>query len=60
MNPIHSNYHRENHVGLINVIGEKILHFKKKHFVKKSSKVKKTFLHFMTAFHNFAIKIETS
>ena len=29
------------------------------HFEKKDQKVK-TFLHFMTALHNFSLKIETS
>ena len=31
----------------------------KVHFKKKAAKVKKVFLHFMTTFDNFTLKIET-
>ena len=41
------------------VQGEKICHnHKTVHVEEKGLKVKKHFLHFMTTFHNFAVKIE--
>ena len=45
------------------IIGEiKFWNLKNKHFEKKSPKIEKhiTILHFMTTFHNVALKIETS